>query len=117
VLVRILPPEVVNWVLRAASFGPPEMVAIFKAQVATVQQALDAAEAESHPLPWLSPEEVQSGEPTCAALGQVIGEDDVRNCLHNLFIGPQEVQAVAFLALVILRLGCAANAAAPSGET
>ena len=46
VLGTILPPEVTNWLLRSVSFGPPEIVAIFKVEIAAIDVELARRQAD-----------------------------------------------------------------------
>lgn len=112
VLSRILPSGVVNWALRAASFGPPEIVAIFKAQVATIEHALAAAEASGADPLWFTHQDLQTSDETCKAMASVMTDEEARICLHNLFLGPEEVQALGFLSLVVLRAAFATGVGA-----
>lgn len=112
VLGTILPPEVTNWLLRSVSFGPPEIVAIFKVEIAAIDADLARRQAAGIEAPWFSPEDIQAGEVTLHALSATMTDNETAACLHNLFWGPDEVQAIAFLSLVVLRL----NAADPAAQ-
>lgn len=114
VLGTILPAEVVHWLLRAVSYGPPEIVAIFKVEVAAIQASLTHLKASGAETPLFVPEDIQAGKGTLRSMTPVMTDNETSVCLHNLFWGPDEVQAIAFLSLVVLRLnavGCAAAAA------
>ncbi len=112
ILGTILPPEVANWLLRSVSFGPPEIVAIFKVEIAAIDANLARRQAAGIEAPWFSPEDIQAGENTLHAMSATMTDNETAACLHNLFWGPDEVQAIAFLSLVVLRL----NAADPAAQ-
>lgn len=112
ILGTILPPEVTNWLLRSVSFGPPEIVAIFKVGVAAIDAHLARRQAAGIEAPWFSPEDIQAGENTLHAMSATMTDNETAACIHNLFWGPDEVQAIAFLSLVLLRL----NAADPAAQ-
>ena len=111
VLGTILPPGVTNWLLRSVSFGPPEIIAIFKVEIAAIDADLARRQAAGIEAPWFSPEDIQAGEDTLHAKSATMTDNETPACLHNLFWGPDEVQAIAFLSLIVLRL----NAADPAG--
>jgi hypothetical protein len=93
------------------------MVAIFKALIATIHNELAAREASGAPLPWFEPSEVQYGDDTVSALNKVMSIEEVRGCTHNLFVGPEEVQSVAFLSLVAMLIAPAPNGGEVLGST
>lgn len=117
VLGTILPPEVVNWLLRSVSFGPPEIKAIFKVEIAAINADLARRQAGGVEMPWLTPEDIQSGEDTLRSMSAVMTGDEIAACRHDLFRpkAPDEVHAIAFLSLVVLRLN-AADPAADAGD-
>ncbi|MDI3334799.1 hypothetical protein QKW60_00080 [Defluviimonas aestuarii] len=112
ILGTILPPEVTNWLLRSVSFGPPEIVAIFKVDVAAIDANLARRQAAGIEAPWFSPEDIQAGDNTLHAMSATMTDNETAACLHNLFWGPDEVQAIAFVSLVLLRL----NAVDPAAQ-
>lgn len=112
ILGTILPPDVANWLLRSVSFGPPEIVAIFKVEIAAIDADLARRQAAGIEARWFSPEDIQAGEDTLHAMSATMSDNETAACLHNLFWGPDEVQAIAFLSLVVLRL----NAADPAAQ-
>lgn len=107
VLGPILPPAVINWLLRSVSYGPPEIIAIFKVEIAAIDADLVRRQVAGIEAPWFSPEDIQAGEDTLHAMSATMTDNEIAACLHNLFSGPDEVQAIAFLSLVVLRLNTA----------
>lgn len=103
-LGQILPEETVKWLIRAASFGPPEMIAIFKSQVAVVDAAINVLSAMNAAIPEFDEEEVEDSADTVAALTVVMTAREAAIVMEDLFEGPEEVQAIAFLSLTALRL-------------
>jgi hypothetical protein len=80
------------------------MIAIFKSQIAVVDAAIQTISASGAQLPSFDPDEVEDSDDSIAALTSVMTEHEANAVLEDLFVGPEEVQAIAFLSLVALRL-------------
>ena len=100
-LYQIVEPSVANWMMRAISFGPPEMLAIFKVQIATMSHTVEMLGAV---IEITSPADIQSGDLTIAALSIALNSTETGGCVANLFYGPEEVQVIAFASLINVRL-------------
>ena len=103
-LSRAVESRAVNWILRAVSYGPPEMVSIFRAQLATMAHLVKTIDDREISFDPMSPENVKDGSATQQALSLILPANEISSCQYGLFVGPEEVQAIAFVELINLRL-------------
>jgi len=115
-LAKLLPSDFVTWLTRAMSMCPPEMLALFRVHVATLEHQLVTLKQLGVPVPKFDPNDLATGQASLEALGSVLSETHQRHVLDDTMLGPIEVQAVAFASLISLRLADLASAAPMTEE-
>jgi hypothetical protein len=103
-LAKMLSADFVSWLLRAISYGPPEMRSIFKVQIATIAREIHRRELAGEALPQFTREDLIQGEAVFSALAEVVPEPEVAQCIGGLFTSPEEVNAIAYVMLLSLHL-------------
>ena len=115
-LEKVIPPQDVEWLTRAMRGGPPEMRAEFLLLVAIIEHQLHQCEAISTTIPHFDLFDPAEGEANLRALSITLSASEQQVCLQDLMRGPPEVQAIAYLTLLALRLAEIASTSATIDE-
>ena len=117
-LEKILPLKFVSWITRSISamVCPPEMLALFRIHIATIEHLHQSLSASGVSIPHFDPVDLAEGEASLQALGTTLSVSHQRACLEDLMQGPAEVQAVGFVSLISLRLAVLASTSALNEE-
>ncbi|SMD01128.1 hypothetical protein [Primorskyibacter flagellatus] len=103
-LAKLLPNDFVTWLTRAMAMSPPEMLAIFRMHVATIEHQLVTLTQIGVSTPQFDPYDLATGQASIEAIGSALSGTHQRHVLDDAMLGPIEVQAVAFVSLISLRL-------------
>ena len=103
-LCRAVEPSGAEWILRVVSFGPREIRAILRVQLAIMASSLGVIDALAIEIKPSSLDEIQSGGETVKAISNILPSEEVDRCIYNLFQSPREVQGIALVGLINARL-------------
>lgn len=116
-LNRFLPAHLVTGMLRAMTDCPYEIRALFQLQIAAIEHQLKGLERVGAPVPQFDPYDLAKGNETLDALSISLSAPQQHRCLEDAMAGPLEVQAVAIVSLLSLRVAGIASAPAQERET
>ena len=103
-LEKVVLPQDVIWLTRAMRVCPPEMRALFRLHIAMIEHQLMLFEAISTSPPQFDLSDLVKSDASRHSLSITLLDSEQQGCLHDLMLGPEEVNAVAFVSLVSLRL-------------
>ena len=115
-LEKIVPHQDVISLTRAMRVCPPEMRAEFLILMAIIEHQLQLCEAIGSLPPHFDLFDPAEEEANQRALSITLPESEQQACLQDLMRGPPEVQAVAYVSLIALRLADIASASAMIDE-
>ena len=103
-LEKLVPLGDVVWLTRAMRHCPPEMRALFRLHIAMIEHQLVLFEATSTSPPQFDLADLVKSDASRRALDITLLDSVQQGCLHDLMLGPEEVNAVAIVSLISLRL-------------
>lgn len=115
-LRALLPSSFATELQRAASEGPYEVRALFLLGVVRLQHQIAKCEEAGVLIEPFDPQDLVNGMETHSALAMLMNQSQHKRCVDDAMSGPLEIQAVAIVSLLSLRLAAASHSINTEGE-